>query len=233
MNASTRMEAFDSTAHDSTADERADRDGPPESTVTRAADPSLDEQTFVSGRKDVLASAFRLRLEVDGHEDSFVIVGEGSSPVVAGTGASCELRLADSAASQRHVQFEVANGQLRVRDLGSTAGTSVNGVRVVEALLDGTETVRVGSTTIQIARADGIPHAPSLTTSRPDFIDHAIAENASMSVTREKILTEFEHRYIRYLDKTHVNERARVSASGVTDRYLRLLRNRARAAASN
>lgn len=226
MNASTRMDVLDSTTHDTTAD-----DAPPESSVTRAADLSLDEQTFVSTRKDVLTSAFRLEVESGINEGSLVVVGEGASSVVAGSDASCELPLTDGAVGERHVCFEITSGQLRVRDLGSERGTFVNGVRVLEALLDGGETIRVGTTTLRVARTDGATPAPSIG-SRPDFIDHAIAEKASMSDIRDKILTEFEHRYIRYLDAHYVNERARVGVSGVTDRYLRLLRNRARAAAS-
>ncbi|AKV04171.1 Response regulator of zinc sigma-54-dependent two-component system [Labilithrix luteola] len=63
---------------------------------------------------------------------------------------------------------------------------------------------------------------------KEDYLDAIIAEKGMFSATRDRVVAEFERRYIAYLDGNHPNEQARVKASGVTDRYLRLLRNRAR-----
>ena len=70
-----------------------------------------------------------------------------------GQSPSSDLRLADPAVSRRHAAFEIVGASLRVTDLSSTNGTFVNEVRVIEALLDGGETVRVGGTHLTVKRA--------------------------------------------------------------------------------
>jgi DNA-binding NtrC family response regulator len=61
-----------------------------------------------------------------------------------------------------------------------------------------------------------------------DFIDHVVARGLTLTGARDLIVSEFERRYVQFLDSTHGDERARMSVSGVTDRYLRTLRGRAR-----
>ncbi|WP_169928103.1 sigma-54-dependent Fis family transcriptional regulator [Labilithrix luteola] len=61
-----------------------------------------------------------------------------------------------------------------------------------------------------------------------DTLDELIAASESFADARARIIAEFERRYIGFLDAHHVGERARVSASGLSDRYLRVLRGRAR-----
>lgn len=63
-----------------------------------------------------------------------------------------------------------------------------------------------------------------------DTLDELIAASDSFADARARIIAEFERRYIGFLDAHHVGERARVSASGLSDRYLRVLRGRARGA---
>jgi DNA-binding NtrC family response regulator len=61
-----------------------------------------------------------------------------------------------------------------------------------------------------------------------DFIDSVIAQGLTLGAARDLVLAEFERRYVRTLDANHPDERARVIASGVSDRHLRTLRCRAR-----
>lgn len=56
----------------------------------------------------------------------------------------------DSSASRRHAAFIVADGQVMVRDLGSTNGTLVNGVRVQEVVIRPGDTVKIGITTFRL-----------------------------------------------------------------------------------
>ena len=53
-----------------------------------------------------------------------------SSPFVIGRGTSVALTIASPTVSSSHAELRVENGELLVRDLGSTNGTFVNGVRV-------------------------------------------------------------------------------------------------------
>ena len=57
-------------------------------------------------------------------------VGVDRSPFVIGRGTGASLTIASPTVSTSHAELQVENGELRVRDLGSTNGTFVNGVRV-------------------------------------------------------------------------------------------------------
>jgi two-component system, NtrC family, response regulator HydG len=70
------------------------------------------------------------------------------SPRLLGQSATCDFRLTDRSISRRHASVDASTWPVRVRDLGSTNGTFVNGVAIVEAHLAGGETLRLGSTTM-------------------------------------------------------------------------------------
>src|SRR5689334_1615033 len=63
------------------------------------------------------------------------------SRILVGQSGSSDLHLHDREVSRRHLSFDLADGRLRLSDLGSMNGTRVNGVLVVEALLEGGERV--------------------------------------------------------------------------------------------
>ncbi|MBI5535197.1 MAG: sigma 54-dependent Fis family transcriptional regulator [Deltaproteobacteria bacterium] len=81
---------------------------------------------------------------------------EPSAPVrvLLGSGPACEIRLTDRLVSRRHAALEHDGFGLRLTDLRSTNGTMINGVRIVEALLRGGETVCVGGTTLWVERVE-------------------------------------------------------------------------------
>jgi two-component system, NtrC family, response regulator HydG len=72
------------------------------------------------------------------------------SPVFIGQSVVCELRLTDTHVSRRHASVEIADRSLRLLDAGSTNGTFVRDVSIVEALLSGGEVVRVGETSLSV-----------------------------------------------------------------------------------
>ncbi|MEZ4314742.1 MAG: FHA domain-containing protein [Polyangiaceae bacterium] len=67
------------------------------------------------------------------------------SRLLVGQSASADLPLRDREVSRRHLGLDVAEGRLRLSDLGSKNGTRVNGVTVLEALLDGGERIDIGA----------------------------------------------------------------------------------------
>jgi two-component system, NtrC family, response regulator HydG len=69
---------------------------------------------------------------------------------LVGTSPACEIRLSDREVSRRHVALEVLASGLRVSDLGSTNGTWVDRVKVVEADLQGGEFLRIGQTMFRV-----------------------------------------------------------------------------------
>ena len=82
---------------------------------------------------------------------------DSPSSVLIGKSAACHLVLGDARVSRRHASLEVADDSLRIADLGSTNGTTVNGVTIVEALLRGGETISVGSTALHVERQTATP----------------------------------------------------------------------------
>jgi transcriptional regulator with GAF, ATPase, and Fis domain len=77
--------------------------------------------------------------------------------ILIGQSAACEIQLADPMVSRRHAAIELDGDRLRVFDLGSTNGTFVDRVGVVEAHLDDGFVLRVGGTAIRVSRE---AHAP-------------------------------------------------------------------------
>jgi transcriptional regulator with GAF, ATPase, and Fis domain len=83
---------------------------------------------------------------------SFKLDGVEASRVLIGQSPACEIRLADREVSRRHAALERVGGDLRITDLGSTNGTFVDRVKVIEADLQGGELVRVGTTLFRVDR---------------------------------------------------------------------------------
>ncbi len=68
-------------------------------------------------------------------------------PFTIGSGLANELSIADSTVSRQHCEIvEEANGALRINDLGSTNGTSIEGVKVSSAKLAPNTEVQIGRT---------------------------------------------------------------------------------------
>ncbi len=92
---------------------------------------------------------------LDGPEAGRSITLDGSQPcrMLVGQSTACDLALQDRAVSRRHLALDVHDNSLKVSDLGSTNGTLVNGVRVLEALLSGGEVLQVGGTKLKVQLA--------------------------------------------------------------------------------
>jgi DNA-binding NtrC family response regulator len=95
---------------------------------------------------------------------SFLLDPNMPSRLLVGTGPACEMKLSDPTVSRRHAGIEPAGRRFKLTDFGSTNGTFVDGVAVVEAFVRGGETLRLGSTAMQVepaARAADAPPLPS------------------------------------------------------------------------
>ncbi|WP_394844180.1 sigma 54-interacting transcriptional regulator [Pendulispora brunnea] len=91
---------------------------------------------------------------VDGPDAGVAITLDGSQPscLLVGQGPACALKLTDREVSRRHIALEPRGTMLHVRDLGSTNGTYLEKVKIIEAELSGGEVVRIGSTRLRIER---------------------------------------------------------------------------------
>src|SRR5580692_9089199 len=113
-----------------------------------AHDRSDEGPTAVAPRRDpasTVTTSFRVTV-VEGPDAgrTFTLDGALPSPMLIGQSPSCEVRLSDRHASRRHAALDVVGSRAHLVDLGSTNGTLVNDVSIVDAYLHGGETVRIG-----------------------------------------------------------------------------------------
>jgi len=124
-------------------------------------------------------NAILVMFRPDGQRRDFPVT---KSSTLIGRGEECSMRVPLSQVSRKHCELIQNNGSLKLKDLGSSNGTYVNGKRVLEKKLKPGDRVQVGSVvfTVQI---DGEPgqiepllSAPAQTTT-PDDSTRAIESN--------------------------------------------------------
>src|SRR5262245_11603716 len=78
-------------------------------------------------------ASYKLRV-IEGPDAGRELVIDGTQPsrILVGQSPACDLRLTDPGVSRRHLSVELEASMLRMKDLGSTNGTSVDGVLVIE-----------------------------------------------------------------------------------------------------
>ena len=72
-------------------------------------------------------------------------------PVVLGRDPDADVRLRDAKISRRHCEINRLDGELVVRDLGSTNGTFVNGIRIDRAVLSPGDRLALGRSKFEVA----------------------------------------------------------------------------------
>ena len=133
--------------------------------------PKLDSEA-------ALSSAFLLNvIEGPDNGQSFTLDASQPTRTLIGQSPACEIRLSDREVSRRHAALELVGRRLRLTDLGSTNGTFVDGVAVVEALLRGDEIVRLGSTAL---RVEPVSSAPAATLPAATRFGRVIGSSAEM-----------------------------------------------------
>lgn len=97
--------------------------------------------------------SFMMRV-VQGPDMGLEVMIDDASParVLVGKSPLCDVRLHDPEVSRRHLSMRPTDKALELLDLGSTNGTTVNGVLVREVMLVGGEAIRLGSTVMKVAR---------------------------------------------------------------------------------
>ncbi|MHC4264958.1 MAG: FHA domain-containing protein [Planctomycetota bacterium] len=80
-----------------------------------------------------------------------------SGVAVLGRRSDCDLRIPLMSVSRRHCQINLDNGNIKVRDLGSTNGTVINGEVVDEAVIKAGDKIKVGSLSF-VLQVDGVPN---------------------------------------------------------------------------
>lgn len=119
-----------------------------------------------------------LRLSVSRGPDAGTRYDSRTSDAVAvGTSRDNDVTLRDPRTSRYHVEFVPCDGGVRVRDLGSTNGTWVHGVRILDAVVPADTPVSVGQNVLQVRDAE----EPSVGESEPAHrLPGFVAESAAM-----------------------------------------------------
>ncbi len=118
------------------------------------ADPTVRRQRLT--RPDEMGAAYLLSV-LEGPDAGVTVTLDGTSPTRAllGTSPVCTVRLTDAEVSRRHAAIAVSSDHVQIVDLGSTNGTTVNGVVIKEASLYGGEVIRVGRSVVSLQRGEG------------------------------------------------------------------------------
>jgi len=107
------------------------------------------------------AATFLLKV-IEGPDTGKELAVDGTKPVrlLVGKSPACDLMLADPQVSRRHLSLELVGRRLRMRDLGSTNGTFVDGVAVLDGYLRGGEVVRVGGSALSVVESGQLTEVP-------------------------------------------------------------------------
>jgi pSer/pThr/pTyr-binding forkhead associated (FHA) protein len=113
---------------------------------------SADDPTVASSRSGSFTAGSFSLIVIEGPDadSSFDVDAMTATRLLLGKSPACDFRLADQEVSRRHASLELTGRRLRLRDLGSTNGTFVDGIAVVDAFLRGGEIVRIGTTAIRV-----------------------------------------------------------------------------------
>jgi transcriptional regulator with PAS, ATPase and Fis domain len=107
-----------------------------------------------------------VRLAVARGPDAGAALDVAGQPVRVGTADDNDLVLTDDAVSRHHCELEPIDGGMRVRDMASTNGVFVGGVRVYDALVPLDARVRVGDTELTLAPSGETVQREQTTTDR-------------------------------------------------------------------
>ncbi|WP_437566236.1 sigma 54-interacting transcriptional regulator [Sorangium sp. So ce542] len=106
-----------------------------------------------------------------------------AAPVTVGASDDVDLTLADPAVSARHLEIAATPLGFRLRDLGSTNGTFVDGRRTGEVWLGQAAEIRAGETRLSFAVEEGTREIPlSRATDFGELLGHSPAMRAAFAI---------------------------------------------------
>jgi transcriptional regulator with GAF, ATPase, and Fis domain len=115
------------------------------------------EETRASGRGHIVRYA-KTRIVVASGPDAGKGLDVAGSLVRIGSSADNDLVLRDDSVSRRHCEIESHEAGIRIRDVGSTNGVWVGGIRILDAVIDarplGPTTLSLGDTQLTVTRLD-------------------------------------------------------------------------------
>lgn len=102
----------------------------------------------------------RVRLVVTSGTDAGAMCVNNGSRIRIGSHSACDLVLDDRAISRFHCELSLQGGALVLRDLESSNGTYVNGVRIRECYVEPSSMVQLGRSTLRVDDVEGHVRVP-------------------------------------------------------------------------
>jgi DNA-binding NtrC family response regulator len=99
-------------------------------------------------REGISLREHRHKLEVVEGPDKGLEMTISKQRILIGTLPDCDFRLRDPLVSRRHCQIEVLKDRYLLKDLGSTNGTKVNDISIINAYLSPGAYIQIGETSI-------------------------------------------------------------------------------------
>lgn len=129
---------------------------------------------------------------------SVLVSARSAGRLLVGTAQTSALRLADRRVSRRHLALDVGAHGLRVTDLGSTNGTRIDGLAVVDAFCRGGETITIGDSSLRVDIDHAKAEAPDVRMAFGPLVGASLALRRlyrtcdALAVSRAPLLVEGE-----------------------------------------
>jgi DNA-binding NtrC family response regulator len=127
--------------------------------VSQSPEPTLVDTGLTNTQVRTAKRTFVLKVTAGSASAEQILVG--GREVILGSDPSCEFVLRDPKVSRKHLSLQVVAEGLRVRDLGSTNGTFLDGVRVMDSIAPATSAIRVGDVQLRAFAAPSPTIDPS------------------------------------------------------------------------
>ena len=104
---------------------------------------------------------------VSGPDKGLMYFLKPKKEALIGRAAAADLRLTDNGASQKHCMVRSAGDMIFIEDLQSSNGTSVNGERTDQRVLDENGQIEIGGTVIEVQWVETEKHVPLASVQSP------------------------------------------------------------------
>jgi DNA-binding NtrC family response regulator len=119
---------------------------------------AVPTQVMTARTRDLLIRTLRIEVTVGPDRGKALEIDEDE--VTVGTDASAALVLSDPTVSRMHFAIRPQPEGWELRDLGSTNGTQVEGVTVLDAMVAPGQTIRIGQTTLRLESSGAVSMQP-------------------------------------------------------------------------
>ena len=105
--------------------------------------------------------------------------------LVVGRAVTSDVPIYDPTISRRHAEIALTNGGVRVKDLGSSNGTFLNGARVTEAEAASNDVVTFGKVAFRVQDVTAVHLQPISYVSRPTSVQMASSYRMYITATSD------------------------------------------------